>query len=445
MKVKEKFWIGAILACVLALGSCGAKANDFAVGGGETGVPDGFPSVEGDIVDGGNGDGEQDLEISPAPGQLTAGEWNDNENYEFFLSLFSKGGTDMAVGTEENSKEESADSVEVSEGQSAESAREGIFSEYTNEWGLYTQNRVTIDVLDTDGKPCAGATAELRFEGGKTLKTKTDARGTAYFFPDTAAPYEVFGGYGTLVRLERGEEGYLLDETSRSFSALDLCFMIDTTGSMGDELAYLQSEVSDVISRVQAEFPAADIRLGLVFYRDEGDDYVVRTSDFTGDIQAQQRFLAEQSAGGGGDYPEAVHEAFGAALKLGWREESRKILVPVLDAPPHGEKNEQGNAVDIEAEFGKLVYEASQCGIAAVPVAASGADTLTQYLMRSAALITGGTYVFLTNDSGIGNSHEMPAVGEFTVEYLNSCLVRVIGELYDGIPREPVDFRQETR
>jgi len=65
--------------------------------------------------------------------------------------------------------------------------------------------------------------------------------------------------------------------------------------------------------------------------------------------------------------------------------------------------------------------------------------------MRSAALITGGTYVFLTNDSGIGNSHEMPAVGEFTVEYLNSCLVRVIGELYDGIPREPVDFRQETR
>ena len=303
---------------------------------------------------------------------------------------------------------------------------------------------MTVDVRGTDGKPCAGATVELRFDAGKTLKTKTDARGTAYFFPDTVAPYEIFGGYETLVRLERGAEGYSLDETSRSFSALDLCFMIDTTGSMGDELSYLQSEVSDVISRVQAEFPAADIRLGLVFYRDQGVDYVVRTFDFTGDIQALQRFLAAQSANGGGDYPEAVHEAFGAALKLGWREESRKILVPVLDAPPHGEKNEHGNAIDIEAEFGKLVYEASQYGIAAVPVAASGADTLTQYLMRSAALITGGTYVFLTDDSGIGNSHEMPAVGEFTVEYLNSCLVRVIGELYDGIPREPVDFRQET-
>ena len=235
MKVKGKFWIGAILACVLAMGSCGAKANDFAVGdgGAETDV---LPAGEDVGPDAAEPEGGQETDF-PAPGQLTAGEWNDNENYEFFLSLFSKGGTDMAGGTEENSKEESADSVEVSEEQSAESAREGIFSEYTNEWGLYTQNRVTIDVLDTDGKPCAGATAELRFEGGKTLKTKTDARGTAYFFPDTAAPYEVFGGYGTLVRLERGDEGYLLDETSRSFSSLDLCFMIDTTGSMGDELA----------------------------------------------------------------------------------------------------------------------------------------------------------------------------------------------------------------
>ena len=71
--MKGKFWMGTILACVLALGSCGAVSNNAGYGG-ETGEPDGFPSVEGDVVDGGDSDGEQDLEISPAPGQLTAGE-----------------------------------------------------------------------------------------------------------------------------------------------------------------------------------------------------------------------------------------------------------------------------------------------------------------------------------------------------------------------------------
>lgn len=90
MKVKEKFWIGAILACVLALGSCGAKANDFAVGGGETGVPDGFPSVEGDIVDGGNGDGEQDLEISPPPDNSPRGNGTITKIMNFSSVFFQR-------------------------------------------------------------------------------------------------------------------------------------------------------------------------------------------------------------------------------------------------------------------------------------------------------------------------------------------------------------------
>lgn len=89
----------------------------------------------------------------------------------------------MAVGTEENSKEESADSVEVSEEQSAESAREGIFSEYTNEWGLYTQNRVTIDVLDTDGKPCAGATGGASIRGRKDFENKDGRARNGVFLP----------------------------------------------------------------------------------------------------------------------------------------------------------------------------------------------------------------------------------------------------------------------
>ena len=140
-----------------------------------------------------------------------------------------------------------------------------------------------------------------------------------------------------------------------------------------------------------------------------------------------------------------MHEALAETLGLSWREDARKILVPVLDAPPHDFKTERGTKRDIRGEYGTLVYQAAEKGIAAVPVAASGVDVPTQYVLRSTALITGGTYVFLTDDSGIGNGHDKPVVGEFVVEYLNSCLVRVLGELYDGKERPAVPYAQEVK
>jgi len=42
------------------------------------------------------------------------------------------------------------------------------------------------------------------------------------------------------------------------------------------------------------------------------------------------------------------------------------------------------------------------------------------------ASATGGTYLFLTDDSGIGSDHLEPAVGEYEVTLLNDLLVEVI-------------------
>ena len=57
----------------------------------------------------------------------------------------------------------------------------------------------------------------------------------------------------------------------------------------------------------------------------------------------------------------------------------------------------------------------------------SGVDQPTEFLLRSLAIATGGTYTFLTNDSGIGGDHTEPTIGTFEVELLNDLLVRVIG------------------
>ena len=442
----------AVLCMAFAFASCGASgdakyggaAGDMA-GDYETGAPDSAGEEEG----------TQERPL-PQAGQLTAGEWNDNKNYEFFKSLFDK----EIIAPQPDESGNVPDVLIYKENIFTPYAQDEVGGKDENAvvhhetWGMSPLRRVEVKVKGADGNPAAGASVALVAKGeasvGAYCAAKTDANGKAYLFPSLSVEeYDVIAGYGEdlTARAQADENGYTvtLTEESRAFTQLDLCFMIDTTGSMGDELGYLQAEVGDVISRVQTELPNADIRLGLVFYRDFGDEYVVKSFDFTSDISAQQTVLKKQKAAGGGDYPEAVHEALAETLGLSWREDARKILVPVLDAPPHDSTTEQGTKRDIRGEYGTLVYQAAEKGIAAVPVAASGVDVPTQYVLRSTALITGGTYVFLTDDSGIGNGHDKPVVGEFVVEYLNSCLVRVIGELYDGKERPAVPYAQEVK
>ena len=138
-------------------------------------------------------------------------------------------------------------------------------------------------------------------------------------------------------------------------------------------------------------------RLGLLFYRDEGDVYVTKLSDFTTDIAYQVDFISNQSANGGGDYPEAVDQALDEAInKASWSNEnteSTKILIHVLDAPPHYTKT------NLQL-FSKSIITAAEKGIRIIPVASSGIDKWTEFLLRTEALMTGGTYTYITNDSG---------------------------------------------
>ncbi|HEY8895198.1 MAG TPA: VWA domain-containing protein, partial [Niastella sp.] len=187
--------------------------------------------------------------------------------------------------------------------------------------------------------------------------------------------------------------------------------------------SYLKTELLDVINQVKSTNSNYIIRTGAVFYRDEGDDYVTKRSDFTTNSNATLDFIRDQSAGGGGDFPEAVHTAVKEAVQqLAWSSRAKsRIMFLVLDAPPH-----DNDAV--MATLAEQVKAAAKKGIRVVPITASGINKLTEYLMRQIAIATNGTYVFITNDSGIGNNHLEPTVGEFKVEYLNNLMVRLINQ-----------------
>ncbi|HEY1959464.1 MAG TPA: VWA domain-containing protein [Polyangiaceae bacterium] len=220
-----------------------------------------------------------------------------------------------------------------------------------------------------------------------------------------------------------------------SKTRLDIAIVIDTTGSMGDEAAYLKSEFQNISTAIGSDFPNADPQWALVAYRDRpdtdpGDDYVTRTSDFTGDAGSFQGSLGSLSAGGGGDYQEAPELGLAAMNQLAWRADAdvARVAFWIGDAPQHSE-----HAADIAQTF----QDARQRDIHLYPVAASGADATLELTMRSAAQLTGGRYLFLTDDSGIGDSHEVPSIPCFFVTKLAKQIVRMASIELTGVYREP--------
>ena len=206
---------------------------------------------------------------------------------------------------------------------------------------------------------------------------------------------------------------------------------------MGDELSYLKEEIKNLIERIETNNQA--IRLSLLFYRDEGDQYVTKFFDFTTNIDEQFDNINNQRASGGGDFEEAVDVALNLAVnQASWGEYSNKILIHVLDAPPHSTKQN----LDL---FADSVLKAASKGIRIIPVASSGINKWTEFLLRTEALITGGTYTYITNHSGIGGNHIDATVGDVVVEYLNDMLVRLINEYYTGVETTPIPYNQAQK
>ena len=191
-------------------------------------------------------------------------------------------------------------------------------------------------------------------------------------------------------------------------------FIVDSTGSMMDEMVFLQKEFSDIAEKTGD----ANTRYSVNFYRDEGDDYVTKCSDFTSNINDVQGILNEETADGGGDLPEAVDKILEECINsTGWSEKSVKLAFLIFDAPPH-----EGKEQSLQAS----VRAAAEKGIRLIPVVASNAERETELFGRAVAIKTGGTYVFLTDDSGVGEGHLEPVIGKYEVEKLNELIIRVI-------------------
>ncbi|MFV0292816.1 MAG: vWA domain-containing protein [Paracoccus sp. (in: a-proteobacteria)] len=141
--------------------------------------------------------------------------------------------------------------------------------------------------------------------------------------------------------------------------------------------------------------PDAEISMALIGYRDQGDEYVVRTHHMTEDIQGLYSNLRRFEADGGGDGPESVNEALDAAVRgQDWAEGDnvRRIIFLVGDAPPH---------MDYEnAPRYPKVIEAARNKDIIVNTIQAGDDPETREYWQEIARLGGGQYHPIPQDGG---------------------------------------------
>jgi hypothetical protein len=345
-------------------------------------------------------------EVEVEPGVLTAGDIDDNLNLRQFTA---------------------------SQNKMLQSDKEGLLP------SIKTRNRVVLRVLDSEHKPVSNAKVIILADQ-KEIVAHTRSDGYLYLYPSLHRIHTkqaririVADDTHTLDRnLDLGTKSHtfrLKAYTNLLPLKLDLMFVIDTTGSMMDELAYIRRELDDIVTRIKGQHHNVNIRLALVVYRDVGDEYVVKEYDFTNSMEKMQSWLSAQKASGGGDYPEAVERALEEAYQQSWRtESSAKVLFFIADAPAHDQHLKKAFAASKE-------FIAK--GIRVYPIGASGVAEKAEYLMRSIALISGGRYLFLTDDSGVGLKHKEPESKCYQVTKLNGLIERVILSELAGKRVEP--------
>lgn len=148
---------------------------------------------------------------------------------------------------------------------------------------------------------------------------------------------------------------------------IDVVFVLDTTGSMGGLIDGAKEKIWSIASSMAQAKPSPEIRMGLVAYRDRGDDYVTQVVDLSADLDSVYATLMDFQADGGGDGPESVNQALHDAVnRISWSDDQQtyKVMFLVGDAPPHMDYQDDVKYPQTLAKAVQqgIVVNAIQCG-----------------------------------------------------------------------------------
>ena len=177
---------------------------------------------------------------------------------------------------------------------------------------------------------------------------------------------------------------------------LEMVFVLDTTGSMSGLIDGAKQRIWGIINDVMQKPSKPRVRVGLVAYRDNGDDYVTKILPITEDLDKASTTLMDYQAGGGGDTPENVRKALAEGVRdAGWSQSKRglaQIVFLVGDAPPQNYEQEPDVLVTTaEAVRKNMIVNTIQCG---------NQDD-TRQVWQTIAVRGEGKYFAIAQDGGV--------------------------------------------
>jgi hypothetical protein len=312
------------------------------------------------------GAAEEFRSLAPAyaAASIAAGEWNDNANYREFQKWLT---TEAALPFR---------AVDVS-------------------------HRRFLVVRDEAGRAVPGCEVAVSDAAQRTVTLTTGPSGRALLFPRAeglgeglvTATATCAGSSVTRPVPLAANDGFVdlrLPVLRRlpPERTIDVAFILDTTGSMSEEIASVKATIAKVAAGLGEG--NVNVRIGLVEYKDRGDAFVTRVHPFATDAKGFAASMAGVSAGGGGDTPESVNEGIHDALtRLDWQAGSvGRFAFLVGDAPPH---------LDYQQDFSYAadMKTAAHRGIQIFTIAASGMDPLGQVVWRQIAQYTNAANMFV--------------------------------------------------
>ncbi len=312
--------------------------------------------------------------------------------------------------------------------------------EYVEHFPLTVSERIIIELTDAEGMPVLGAKVTVK-DGGKPLESgPTMADGRYFFFPAEYSPQ--LSSYNVKIRYGNREiETTLLRQGPRTVSLsleelreipqqipLDILFVMDTTGSMGEEIERLKTTIELIHLNLTSLSVPTDVRFGMVLYKDVEDDYLTEVIPMTRDLDVFQESLSRVEAYGGGDTPEDLQAALQKAVKtIRWNRDGIKLAFIITDAPPHLDYGQKYTYTD-------AVKDAKEMGIKFYGVGTGGLDLMGEYILRQIAQYTAGKYIFLTygergeSEGGAPGSVSHHTGSNYETDKLEAIIIRFARE-----------------
>ncbi len=317
--------------------------------------------------------------------------------------------------------------------------------------------RITVRVRDAAGLSLPDA--ELGFFDSRGRRIETGHAGVdgeyhfyPSFYPAVPGPYRLRVSRGGAVQektfARRGarvvEVRWGAARAVPSEVPLDILFVMDTTGSMGEEIERLKETIEIIYRNLAAVSPRPRIRFGMVLYRDREDEYVTRVVPLTDRLDVFQAALSQVQADGGGDTPEDLQSALHDALrKIEWAQGGVRMGFIVTDAPPQLYRDQAFHYV-------RSALEARSRAIKLYAVGTGGLNIDGEYVLRQIAQLTRGRYIFLTygdetgnNEGGRPGSVSHHTGSNYTNERLEAVVIRFAREELSHVSKLSVSPPEE--